>query len=379
MKILFIADVDLSLPGGLETHLLELSRGLAARGHEVHTTARASRPPADLAAKLVRPEEVDPATYDVLHHHGGPWPKGWRRPHRAGRAAAGRAPDAQAPASTPAPYLRTFHFSVAAKMGVYLRMGRVRTLFNPGNHRALAEERAALRLGRRFVAVSRSLRDELVRFHGVTRESIEIIPNGASFAQPRLGRSAWRQKQGIAADAPLLLTIGRDDFVKGFDLLARAWERAAPTRPPGALWVRVGGQRPARTESTLTTGPIPPGDVTEWIHAADVGAFPSYYEGGGIALTDMLAGGLYALTHAVGVAPEVVRPGVNGEFVSRRDEAWAEALARSLARPTQAPAHAPTQAPTQAPAKPALPPLGPEWTWTAISARVEEAYGRLRG
>lgn len=353
MRVLLVADVDLSLPGGLETHLVELSRCLAARGHEVHATARASRPLVDLAARLLARDRIDPATYDILHHHGGPWPRAWR-----GAMAAGGDPG-----DPPAPYLRTFHFSVAAKMGVYLRMGRVRTLFNPGNHRALWEERASLRWGRRHVAVSRSLRDELVRFHGASRDAIDVIPNGASFASPRLGRAAWRRQQGIPEDAPLLLTIGRDDYVKGFDLLARAWEQSTDRRPPRALWVRVGGSDPSRSSDVVTTGAITPEAVTEWIHAADVGAFPSYYEGGGIALTDMLAGGLYVLTHAVGVAPEVIRPGENGEFVPRRPASWAEALARAL----------------HSPPRPSAPMLGPEWGWGAMAARVEEVYRRPGG
>ena len=70
------------------------------------------------------------------------------------------------------------------------------------------------------------------------------------------------------------------------------------------------------------TGPVPHSDVIEWIHAADVGAMPSYYEGGGIALLDMLAGGLPVLAHGVGIAPEVVRSGQNGEILPRDVRAW---------------------------------------------------------
>ena len=251
-------------------------------------------------------------------------------------------------------------------MAVYLRMGRLRTLFHPGNHRALADERGALKRGARHIAVSRSLREELVRFYGAARGAIEVIPNGAACDPPRLGRTGWRERQAIPAHVPVLLTIGRDDYVKGFDLLDRAWTLAARLprpRPTEAIWVRVGGARPAREGTRVTTGPIAAADVAEWIGAADVGAFPSYYEGGGIALTDMLAGGLYALTHAVGVAPEAIRPGENGEFVPRRPEAWAEALARTLASPPRR-------------AEPGLP---ADWSWDRMAARVEAVYQDLRG
>ncbi|HEU4334146.1 MAG TPA: glycosyltransferase family 4 protein, partial [Candidatus Eisenbacteria bacterium] len=208
MRVLLVAGLDVSLPGGVETHVRELARGLAARGHDVAILGRWSRPEAGPAPPLV--ERVEPGLHDVVHHHGGAWSRRWDAGDR---------------------YLRTFHFSVAAKMGVYLRMGRIRTLFNPGNHRALADERASLRRGARHIAVSRALRDELVRFHGASRDGIEVIPNGASFAAPREGRDAWRRRHGVAPGARVLLTIGRDDYVKGLDLLERAWDSAA--RPEG--------------------------------------------------------------------------------------------------------------------------------------------------
>jgi len=342
MKILLVAGVDLSLPGGVETHLLELARGLVARGHDVDLHARASGAIPDSVPRLT--ERVDGARYDIVHHHGGPWLRTWSAGPR---------------------YLRTFHFSVAAKMAVYLRMGRIRTLFNPGNHRALHEERSALRRGPVHIAVSRWLRHDLVRFHGAPRDAITVIPNGASFARPALGRNAWRERQGIPADMPLLLTIGRDDYVKGFDLLDRAWDlaRKRAALPRGALRVRVGGVRPERSADRLITGPIAPAEVVEWIHAADLGAFPSYYEGGGIALTDMLAGGLYVLAHAVGVAPEAIRSGENGEFVTRSPEAWSAALGRALASPPRGPGAG----------------LPAEWGWETMTARVESVYRRLRG
>lgn len=334
MKVLLVAGLDVSLPGGVETHVRELARGLATRGHDVAILGEWTRPDAGPAPPLVA--SVEPGRYDVVHHHGGAWSRRWDAGDR---------------------YLRTFHFSVAAKMAVYLRMGRIRTLFHPGNHRALADERASLRRGRRHIAVSKSLRDELVRFHGAERDAIEVIPNGASFAPPREGRVAWRLRNRIAPEARVLLTIGRDDYVKGLDLLERAWD-SATERPQGALWVQVGGARAERRGDRIVTGPIPPSDVTEWIHAADVGAFPSYYEGGGIALADMLAGGLYVLTHAVGAAPESIRPGENGEFVPRRADAWAAALGRVL----------------DAPPRPRGPGLPPEWAWERVVERVERVY-----
>lgn len=331
LKILLLAGVDLSRPGGLETHVLELARCFTARGHDVSVFGRpASLPPLRMVAS------VEPRGYDIVHHHGGRWPR----------------------SLDPGPgYGRTFHFSVAAKMEAYVRAGRLRTLLNPANYQALGEERRATRRRGFLIAVSESLRRELARFHHVAPDRVRVIPNGGRFELPREGRGAWRARHGIGNSAPVLLTIGRRDHVKGFDLIERVWSSPGAV-PKSAVWVTVGGDRPARGPTRIVTGPIPAPDVTEWIHAADLGAFPSYYEGGGIALLDMLAGGLFTLAHGVGVAPDVIRPGVNGEIMARSRGAWIEALGRLLASPPPRVAAG----------------LPGSYRWDAVAARVEAAY-----
>jgi len=278
----------------------------------------------------------DPKGYDVIHHHGGPWPRA-----RAGTACL----------------VRTFHFSVAAKMETYVRMGRIRTLLNPSNYHALAEEHASIRRGGTLIAVSRGLAADLTRIHRLDSGRIRMVPNGANFDPPHEGRAAWRARNGIGPSASVLLTIGRNDYVKGFDLIERAWKDMGPL-PRDVTWVTVGGSTPSRDAGRIVTGPVPHSHVIEWIHAADVGAMPSYYEGGGIALLDMLAGGLPVLAHGVGIAPEVVRSGQNGEILPRDVRAWRDALRTSLANP---PARVHES-------------IGPEYRWSEIASRVEAIY-----
>jgi len=334
VRILLHAGVDISLPGGVETHLRELARCLVARGHHVDLYAR----PVPFPPFSTVPD-FDPARYDVIHDHGGAWP-----------------PDLDVGER----YVRTLHFCVAAKMETYVRLGRLRTLVNPANWRARSGERAAIRRPGRVIAVSARVRDEFARHHGLDPARAVVIPNGVLFAPATRGRAAWRAAHSIAPEAPVLLTIGRRDFVKGYDLLERAWERVRE-RVPGAVWVVAGGDardardaRPARR----TTGSIPHADVLEWIAAADVGALPSYYEGCSVALLEMLAGGLPTLAHDVGNAAEAIRPGSNGAIVARDVDAWTAALVGSLGGPR----------------RPRGPALGPEYAWEAIAARVEAVY-----
>ena len=336
MRILLLGGVDLSKPGGLETHLLELSRCLAARGHDVAIHGRpSSLPPHRMVST------VDPARYDVIHDHGG-WP---------------------GEGLHPAPrHVRTLHFCVAAKMAAYVRIGRLRTLVNPENWRARASERAAVRRAERFIAVSRRVQHEFERHHRLDPAGVTVIPNGASFTAPRVGREAWRARHGIAPDAPVLLTIGRSDFVKGYDILRKVWPRARASVPDG-IWVIAGGSAPERSPGILVTGSIPREEVVEWIHAADVGALPSYYEGCSVALLEMLAGGLPSLAHDVGNAAEVVCPGVNGALLPRDPGAWLSALVEWLRR-------APRRNPEG---------LDDSYRWEAIAARVEAVYQYFLG
>lgn len=304
MRILLHAGVDLSLPGGLETHLRRLALGLAALGHEVEIFGR----PAELSP-FHMVSAVEPKRYDIVHHHGGAWPRGLDVGSR---------------------YVRTLHFCTAAKMANYVRLGRLRTLVNPGNWRGVAEERAsAHRPGRRIAVAARVVRD-FRHWYGLDPASAVVIPNGATFEPPAESRDAIRARFGVPAEAPVMLTVGRADFVKGHALLERAWNAA---RPAGAVWVGVGGDAPQREPGRIVTGPLPHRDVISWIHAADVAAMPSYYEGCSVAMLEMLAGGVFVLAHDVGNADEVIREGVNGRLVAPQLGAWSAALAETLEHP----------------------------------------------
>ena len=329
VRVLLYADVDLSLPGGVETHVRELASHLTGRGHDVEIFGRpALLPPFRMVGR------VDPARYDVIHQHAGVWPR---------ELAPGRGS------------VRTIHFCTAEKMAVYLRRGRLRTLANPGNWRAVVEERSACHRPGAVIAVAEHVRAECERWYGLAPGRARVIPNGASFAAPREGREQVRARWGIAPDARVLLTIGRADFVKGYDLVARAWRRAR--LPAGSVWVIVGGAVERRAPGRVMTGPLPPGAVIDWIHAADVGALPSYYEGLSIAFLELLAAGRFTLAHDVGDAARVLATGAPGRIVPRSVDAWVTALEETLAAP---PAAGPV--------------LAESFRWSRVCEAVERVY-----
>jgi glycosyltransferase involved in cell wall biosynthesis len=335
MRVLLLADVDIKLPGGLETHVRGLATGLMAREHTVEICGRAA-PPAGMSGV----ERAEASRYDVIHYQGGPWPRGLD-------------PGAR--------YVHTLHFCVAAKMETYVRMGRLKTLANIANWRAVSGEREGCRRRGRMIAVAERVRRDFARWHGFDPARATVIPNGVGFDLPQASRQALRARFGIGDDVRVLLTIGRPDFVKGYDLLARVWPGVrAQSENVGheALWVTVGGEALSYVPGRLITGPVPHQEVVDWIQAADVGALPSYYEGCSVALLEMLAGGLYALAHDVGNAPEIISSDEIGRILPPRADAWATALPPALARPPGA----------RAPA------LAPEFGWPSILDRTEALY-----
>jgi glycosyltransferase involved in cell wall biosynthesis len=338
VKILLATDVDVSLPGGVETHLRELARALLARGHAVALAARAPAVPGNMPV-CPRTDAIDPAAYDVVHEHGV------------------RILPALARATN---VLKTIHFCTAAKMAAYVRIGRWRTLAHPLNWRAAWLERRACHTPWTRIAVSARVRDDCARWYGLESAATAVVPNGASFAPARTERRVWRERHGIPADAPLLLTIGRDDFVKGHGLLSAAW-RAVNAAGRGAWWVTAGGRERQATPGRLVTGPVAHEDVREWIHAADLGALPSHYEGCSLAHLEMLAGGLWTLAHDVGICAEVTRAGENGALVAPDVSTWTAALARWLDAPDMHRGGG----------------LDSAYAWDALAVRIEDVYERI--
>jgi glycosyltransferase involved in cell wall biosynthesis len=334
MKSLLAVDVDVSLPGGLETHVRETAAALVARGHDVHLAARpAARPEAMPGCPLAG--SIEPERYDVVHEHGV-----------RVLPALVRAPNV----------VKTIHFCTAAKMAAYVRIGRLRTLAHPLNWRAAWTERRTCRTRWTRIAVSPRVRDDCARWYGLDAAATRVIPNGARFMPPAVSREALRARHGIPAGAPLLLTVGRDDFVKGYGLLADAW-RVARCAERGVWWVTAGGSAPAKSAGRIVTGPLPHADVNDWVHAADLGALPSFYEGCSLAHLEMLAGGLHTLAHDVGLCAAVTRAGENGEIIEPTAPAWTRALDAWLSRTGHRGGG-----------------LDPGYDWAALTARVEAVY-----
>jgi glycosyltransferase involved in cell wall biosynthesis len=185
--------------------------------------------------------------------------------------------------------------------------------------------RRAMRRGARFVAIGTAVARSFHEVYGA--EPAAVIPNGVDLAAPHVDRAAWRRQNGFAADDVLIASVARLDPQKNPLLLVDA----LPGDPRCHLLLAGDGalagevrQRAADRVHLLGVR----SDIPELLHASDLFALASDYEGLPVAVIEAMAAGLPVVSTAVGGVPELVEQERTGLLVPPRDQA---ALSLALA------------------------------------------------
>jgi glycosyltransferase involved in cell wall biosynthesis len=206
----------------------------------------------------------------------------------------------------------------------------------------------ALRGAAAVITVSAELRQRAIRL-GADPERVTTVLNGCDSSIFRLGdRTTARTRLGFAADAEVILYVGRLEVNKGLRELLAAVSRLASKRPRLQLVLvgegLFGKELQERAGEAGLSGRVRlPGacssaDVARWMAAADVFCLPSYSEGCPNVLVEALACGRPVVATAVGGIPELVTANC-GILVPPRDaEQLASALAAALQRHWDEPA-----------------------------------------
>lgn len=190
------------------------------------------------------------------------------------------------------------------------------------------------------IAVSVAIADRFAGVRGADRVRV-VRPVGPPPAPSRTAAKV-RADLGIAADAPLVVTVARLHPQKGLPTLLRA-AAALRARVPDVRVVVVGEgpDHAALTalatelgvaDTVLLAGPSP--DAADELAAADVVAMCSRWESGPLAVAEALALGRPVVATPVGFVPELIDDGVSGRIVPVGDPpALAGALGDVLADP----------------------------------------------
>ncbi|MGH3413551.1 MAG: glycosyltransferase family 4 protein [Marmoricola sp.] len=234
--------------------------------------------------------------------------------------------------------VHTFHI-LAAHQG----------LSRPRRRLYLTLERVVRRYAHRYVAVAPRVAREAVEQRIAPPGSVTVVPSAIDLASVPTGQDPLvRAELGIAADAPVVGTVGRIDPQKApldFVRLCAQVHR----QHPDAVFVMVGDttlhsdrlEEETRAEAERLGVPLHltgfRADAARVAASFDVYVVPSRYEGLGRALTEAMASGRPVVATAVNGVPDLVEHGVTGLLAGVGDvAALAEATLWLLDHPDEA-------------------------------------------
>ncbi len=163
-------------------------------------------------------------------------------------------------------------------------------------------------LHKTFVAMSQTVADDFLRFHGIRPEQIAVVQNGVdcrrfSPTHRMLYRETVRRQLGVDDETVLLLLAAHNFRLKGVPELLRLTERLAANGRPVHVVV-AGGKRltPWRraaarlglADRTTFIGTV--GDPAPYYAAADAYVHPTYYDPCSLVLLEAAASGLPIVT-----------------------------------------------------------------------------------
>ena len=318
MKILQVCSAD-SLGGG-ERHVIDLTRAMIDRGHQLHLAVRPKSPLIDALAdtpahwhelglrnaldiisaqrlaRIIQSEKID-----VLHAH----------------------------------LARDYTYcGIAARMARPVRFFLTRHHFNPIKSNplyawVLADTRA-------LVAVSESVREQLAAAFPMFTNRITVIPNWIdAHSESVISREEAREKLGITRRLAIGI-IGQLAPLKRQDLFIQAaahlikeryWTdadflivgEAYPNHEEYAQQLREMVNKAGISKQVRFTGYVE--DLPSYLVAFDIVAAPSENEAFSLALVEAMAAGCAVIASRVGGMAEIVDDGVTGIFIER-DDLW---------------------------------------------------------
>ena len=320
MKVALIRKEYNHLRGGAERYAVNLSRGLAAAGHDVHVFAgdweTQDRPGITLhrVPFVRRPSPLKNLSFQ----------------RNSRRLVAGEHFDIVQGLSQVFP---TDVYRMAEPLHIHWlrltarnKLKRCLKYISPRHMAILALERRIFTPGkyRRIIAISQLCRQQLMHYYGVPEDKIRLIYNGVDFTQFNTDnhgslRISARTRFSIPESDTVLLFAGNDFKRKGlqfalqYGLALQAKDRSVRLLVAGkgnpAPFLRLARQR-GFENNLLFLGSLP--DMREAYHCADLLVHPALYEPFGNVCLEAMACGLPVVTTRLTGAADIMDDGVNG-------------------------------------------------------------------
>lgn len=191
-------------------------------------------------------------------------------------------------------------------------------------------------LSDRVIAPSRQVAQTLERWAKVPAAKIEVVHHGFDLRAIAAGaarRDETRERLGLG-EQTVIGCVGRLYRLKNQAALIDAFAATAGEHPRLRLLIAGPGDRePLRARAAAAgvgdqvtfAGPV--ADVPGLLAACDAFAHPALAESFGMTIVEAMAAGLPLLVTPVGIAPELIEPGVTGILC---DDAAAHSLERGL-------------------------------------------------
>jgi glycosyltransferase involved in cell wall biosynthesis len=179
-----------------------------------------------------------------------------------------------------------------------------------------------------LIACSQEDRRRMIEVEGIAAQHVLFLPNGIEARAPTTGRDV-RRELGIAADAPVVGSVGTLRAEKRFDVLVRAAAHLGPRWPGLRVVIAGAGPERSRLETLVAQLGLADAvmllgarhDVPDVLAAIDIAVNCSDFEGSPLSVLEYMEAALPIVATRVGGVPELIDDGVHGLLVARRDPA----------------------------------------------------------
>ncbi len=240
---------------------------------------------------------------------------------------------------------------------------------------------AALKRSAALTGCSPELVDRVCAL-GLSRDRARVIPYGVDsekFAPDPSRRSIWRQRLGIPAAAPMIVSVGRMATKKGYQVLLGDLESLFARAPDAHVVLAGAGDRLAEFERASAPfagrvhfpGAVLRDTIADLYRAADIFVLPAVHDGQGNVdglpnvILEAMASALPVVTTPISGIPLAIIEGENGHLVPEGEGApLVDALVSLVRDPESA----------RAMGKAGRLKASTELTWDVVAGRYREAY-----